>query len=117
MTVQACYEAIEGDWATVIGVLENEVRVRRYLMRFLNDPTARVLFRALREERWEDAFRAAHTLKGLCRGLGLTRLQSACIRLTDALRGGRAPEPALMAAVIAEYEGVMRVLDELADPA
>ena len=114
MTVDACYKAMEGDYAAALGVLESESRVRRYLLRFLGDPTARMLVAALADGRWADAFRAAHTLKGLCRGLGLTRLHASCSALTDALRGGGPLEDAQLGAQVkAEYGRVVQAVSAL----
>lgn len=114
MTVQACYEAMNGDYAAALCVLESEARVERYLLRFAKDPTARLLFASLNSGRWEDAFRAAHTMKGLCRGLGLTGLHAACAALTDALRSGEAPgDERLRAQAEREYGAVLQAVGAL----
>lgn len=114
MTVQECYEEIGGDLSAALGVLESETRLKRYLVRFLDEPTTRMLFLALEDERWEDAFRAAHTLKGLCRGLGLTKLHDACCALADALRDGCAPDDAqLIGSVRAAYDAVTQAIRSL----
>lgn len=92
MTLQECYDEMGGDLGAALGVLESETRLARYLTLFLDEPTARMLFLALEDARWQDAFRAAHTMKGLCRGLGMTRLYDSCCALTQALRDGQAPQ-------------------------
>lgn len=114
MTVQECYSEMGGDLGAALGVLESETRLRRYLIRFLDEPTARMLFLALEDARWEDAFRAAHTMKGLCRGLGLTRLYDGCCALADELRGGQAPlDDAVIGRVHRDYEAVTRAIRAL----
>ena len=40
-------------------------------------------------QRWEDAFREAHSLKGVAQTLGFTHLYEVCSVLADALRPGR----------------------------
>ena len=45
------------------------------------------LVNALKEGRDEDAFRAAHTLKGVCLNLGFDRLYEVSAELTEKLRG------------------------------
>jgi len=118
MTVQECYDEIGGDLSAALGVLESETRLVRYLIRFLDEPTARMLFLALEDARWEDAFRAAHTMKGLCRGLGLTRLYDASCALAEALRGGQAPQDdAVIERVHRDYEAVTRAIRTLGEEA
>ena len=112
MTLEACYAAMEGNLAQAMMVLGNEERARRYLLRFLDDPTAKLLFAALREGRMDDALRAAHTLKGLCRVLGLSRLLESCQALTQCLREGGAYE-ALYAQALQDYETAARLIAAL----
>ena len=103
MTLEACYGEMGGDLSAALCVLESETRLKRYLIRFLDEPTARMLLLALEDARWEDAARAAHTMKGLCRGLGLTPLQE-----------NKLPEDVQIAGrVKAEYERVVRAIRAL----
>ena len=44
------------------------------------------------EKNYEEAFRAAHTIKGMCQNLSFTRLLDSSSRLADALRHGWTPE-------------------------
>lgn len=46
------------------------------------------LERSLKEENVEEAFRAAHTLKGVCQNLGFTNLYQPTYELTEVLRAG-----------------------------
>lgn len=118
MTLQECYAEMDGDMGAALGVLESETRLKRYLLRFLDEPTARMLFLALEDARWEDALRAAHTMKGLCRGLGLTGLHDACSALADALRSGGAPLDARTGERVKEaYERVERAICKLGSEA
>lgn len=118
MTLQECYAQMGGDLYEALDVLESETRLRRYLVRFLDEPTERMLLLALEDRRWADAFRAAHTLKGLCRGLGLTRLHDACCALTDALRWGGPPEDEQTGErVRQEYERVVEAVRALEERA
>ena len=113
MTLEACYAEMNGDLASALLVLESEERVRRYLLRFAGDPTARLLFAALEDGRWADAFRAAHTLKGLCRALGLVPLCAACCALCDALRAGQVPQNAGVELAKGEYAAAMRAVGQM----
>ena len=40
----------------------------------------------MRSNNWEEAFRAAHTLKGVSQNLGFTRLYESSHEITEALR-------------------------------
>lgn len=55
----------------------------------------------------EEAFRAAHTLKGVCANLGFTQLFKVSSDLTEELRGGAPDEaklPELLEKVSSEYK-------------
>ena len=58
-----------------------------FLIKFLSDPSYVTLCEALKEEDYEKAFRAAHTLKGVCDNLALSRLGESASVLTECLRG------------------------------
>ena len=55
---------------------ENERLYEKYLFRFLEEPTFPELFKAIEEDRREDARRAAHSLKGITATLGFTSLHT-----------------------------------------
>ena len=88
MTLQACYAALGGNYEDVIGRLRSERLVQKYVLRFPQDGSFALLQSALQEENLEEAFRAAHTLKGLCQTLGFAMLEQPAVAVTEALRGG-----------------------------
>ena len=88
MTVEEFYAAVGGDYEGVLGRLRSEERLRKFAVKFLSDPSYEKLCEALKSENYEDAFRAAHTLKGVCQNLGFTRLYESSSVLTEALRDG-----------------------------
>ena len=55
---------------------ENERLYEKYLFRFLEEPTFPEPFKAIEEDRREDARRAAHSLKGITATLGFTSLNT-----------------------------------------
>lgn len=55
---------------------ENERLYEKYLFRFLEEPTFPELFKAIEEDRREDARRAAHSLKGITATLGFTTVKA-----------------------------------------
>ena len=66
MTLKECYEALEGDYEGVVARLRSEKMVQKFVLKFLNDKSYELLEASLKEENYEDAFRAAHTIKGVC---------------------------------------------------
>ena len=43
----------------------------------------------MQQEDYENAFRAAHSIKGVCQNLGFLKLSQSSSALTEALRGGK----------------------------
>ena len=104
MTLQECYAALEGDYQGVLGRLTSERMVQKLVLKFLNDGIYDLLLRSMAEENWQEAFRAAHTIKGVCQNLDFTRLYRSSSQLSEALRNGFTPEaPALAEQVKEDY--------------
>ena len=87
MTVQECYESIGADFEGVLGRMGSEAMVKRFALKFLDEPSYRSLVKAVEEQNAEGAFRAAHTLKGICLNLGFDNLYKPSEELTELLRG------------------------------
>ena len=104
MTLQECYAALEGDYEGVLGRLTSERMVQKFVLKFLNDGSYDLLVRSMEAEDWQEAFRAAHTIKGVCQNLDFTRLYRSSSALSEALRSGFTPEaPALAEQVREDY--------------
>lgn len=86
MTIQECYAALEGDYQEVRGRLYSDALVERFVGKFLSDQSFQLLETSLNEKNYEEAFRAAHTLKGVTQNLSFTKLYLSCHELTEALR-------------------------------
>ena len=86
MTIQECYQALGGDWEEVLGRLYSEALVCKFAGKFLSEPSFQLLEDSVNEGSWEDAFRAAHTLKGVSQNLSFTRLYQSSHEITEALR-------------------------------
>ena len=79
--------------------------LKRFLGKFLNDESYANIFRNLESGNNEEAFRAAHTLKGICQNLGLDRLFVSANAVTEALRNGKNDvNDEMLAALKADYE-------------
>ena len=91
MNIRESYDMLGGDFDDVMKRLLKEERVIKYAKMF---PAAagndyELLHSALREERYDDAFRAVHNLKGVSLNLALTPLQQASHELCETLRHGK----------------------------
>lgn len=106
MSLEECYVKLGGDYEEVLARLFSEDMVRQFLKKFLSDGTYRLLLEKLSSEDYPEAFRAAHTLKGVCENLGLSDLCKSSSVLTEALRAGERPEnlDVLIAQVCTDYE-------------
>ena len=109
MTVKECYEQMGADYEGVLGRLRSEVLIKKFAKKFLDDGSFRSLkeingkyywFKSngvaahdghyknnLAQKNGEEAFRAAHTLKGVCQNLGFDNLYKASFDITEKLRG------------------------------
>lgn len=92
MTVQECYQEIGADYREVIRRLGSEERVKKFLLKMLDEGSFLELCKALSAGNLEEAFRAAHSLKGICLNLGIIPLANSSSALTEALRNGNIPE-------------------------
>ena len=91
MTLQECYAALGGDYDEALGYLRSEKLVNKYVLRFLEDKSYDLLCASMEEKNYEEAFRAAHTIKGVCSNLAFTMLGRSSSELSDALRYGYTP--------------------------
>ena len=87
MTVEECYEAIGGNYSDVMSRLRTDERIMKFLGKVLSDSSFALLTQSLENRNMEEAFRAAHTLKGVSMNLSLTKLYESAEPLTGALRG------------------------------
>ena len=87
MTIRECYEELGSDFDKVLSRLVSEALVKKFALKFLDDPSFGQLETALADKDAETAFRAAHTLKGVCLNLGFTSLYKVSAELTEVLRG------------------------------
>ncbi|MDE7168335.1 MAG: Hpt domain-containing protein [Clostridia bacterium] len=112
MTLEKFYEKIGGNYADTISRLMTEERILRFVRKFPADDSFNALKDALVRGSQEEAFRAAHTLKGVAQNLGFTALYEKASAVTEVLRGGSLDVAALMP----DLESVYRLtVDGIAD--
>lgn len=89
MTVKEFYEETGADYEDVMSRLRKEERIQKFLIKFLDDQSYALLCSSLEEKNMDEAFRAAHTLKGISQNLSLTNLYDAASHLSDRLKHQR----------------------------
>lgn len=114
MSLQECYEAFGGDYEGVIGRLRSERMVKKFAIKFLSDSSYELLMKSMEEKNYEEAFRASHTIKGICQNLGFTKLGNSSSILTDKLRDGGSEEAeTLLEQVKVDYKETVDALQAL----
>ena len=86
MTMQECYQAMGADYDEVLGRLRSERLIQKFVLKFLDDPSYELLCQSMDSGDLETAFRASHTIKGVCQNLGFGPLGQSSHDLTEALR-------------------------------
>ena len=87
MTVEKCYEIMKGDYKEVLSRLSNDEKIKKLLVKLSNDKSFVQLCNAMDNGDFEEASRAANTLKGLCKNLAITALTYSTGNLLEALKG------------------------------
>lgn len=77
-----------GDYEGTLARFLTEERMMRFALKFLSDTSYNDLQVALARGDKQEAFRAAHTLKGVCQNLGFTSLYEPAHRVCEQLRAG-----------------------------
>ena len=86
------YELTVSDYESILKRFGSEAMIQRFALKFLKDGCFSDRKNALEAKDEERAFRAAHTLKGVCINQGFDRLYNVSAELPAPPRG-RAPPP------------------------
>ena len=86
MSLKECYDAFDGDYESVKERVISDVIIEKFLIKFISDPSYQTLSCALANKDYIEAFRAAHSLKGVCANLGFKKLEMTSNMITDYLR-------------------------------
>ena len=111
MNLKECYAALGGNYEDAISRLRSERLITKFVIKFLDDDSCSLLLRSMEAGNYDEAFRAAHTMKGVCQNLSFTKLFEVANRLNEALRNGLTPEaPGLVEEVKKEYESTVSTI-------
>lgn len=113
MGVQELYRIIGGDYNDVIGRLGNDQRVSKFVKLFLADDSYENFIVALNNNDYENAFRAIHTLKGVCLNLGFLSLFKIVDEMTELIRASQFDcAKSLLSELTLTYEKYILAIDE-----
>lgn len=113
MTLQDCYETLHGSYSDAKSRLMSDKLITKFILKFLADPSMETLRAAVAKDNKEEAFRAAHTLKGVAANLAFTELSASASALTEQLRPcTEEPDAKLVKAVEQSYDLVVSTLKQ-----
>lgn len=113
MTIEECYAALGGNYGDVLGRLRSERLVQKFVLKFVDDGSYKLLCDSLDGGNIQEAFRAAHTIKGMCQNLAFDKLAKSSSELTEALRAGDEEKARrLLPTVVSDYEQTVRAITE-----
>ena len=95
MTLEECYNAFGGNYRDVLSRLLKEERVSKFLKAFPSQDVITPIQNALDAKDYKNAFLAAHSLKGICATLSISRLYKSSSDLTESIRDGIVKEDPL----------------------
>ncbi len=86
MELREFFALVGGDYNEIISRLMNERIIYKFVLKFKDDPSFDLLIKSFSQNDTEAAFRAAHTMKGVCSNLGFGTLYAYSSELTECLR-------------------------------
>lgn len=117
MTVEECYSIIGGSYDEAKGRLRDDARIAKFMGMFMRDQSFQTITAALADKNYEEAFKGAHSLKGVCSNMAFTRLYEAVDELTEDLRGGNSSDNTmnLFERTKENYELAVKTIKEFQD--
>ncbi len=116
MTVQEFYTEVDGNYDEIMARLKTDARVIKFAGMFAKDDSYNALVRTMQEGNLDDAFRAAHTMKGVCQNMAFTRLFRSSNDITEALRVKDIDRAnMLLEQVTSDYQRVMDGIKKLVE--
>lgn len=112
MTLKECYAKIGGNYEDASARLMTDNIVAKFAIKFLDDTSYDTLIKSLDSGDYDEAFRAAHTIKGICQNLSFTALFNSVNPLTEELRVGAPSSQDLITKVTEDYERTISAIKE-----
>lgn len=114
MTLEECYAKMGANYQDVLKRLYKPEMIKRFVKMFLQDDNFQLLTDAMAAQDVKEAFRAAHTLKGVCLNLGFDNLSPSAVALTEILRAGTFDGAAEQYALVKEeYQKTIEAIQNL----
>jgi len=103
-----------GNYDEALARLMKEERVSKFLRMLRNDPSFDMLSAAIEKGDWSEAFRGAHTLKGVALNLSATKLATSSSELCEDLRPQKKTDKtmALFEVVKKDHEMTNKAIDD-----
>lgn len=114
MDLRQCYDTFGGNYdETLKRMMNSEAMLKKFLLKFLSEGSFELLKNSLDAGDGATAFRASHTLKGVCQNLGIDKLAAVSAELTELLRNGTIPAEAasIMERVTAAYHETIDAIE------
>lgn len=121
MQLRECYDSFGGSYEDVKKRIPKEEMIKKFAIKFLSETSYELLCRNLEKKDYEEAFRAAHSLKGVSQNLGFQRLGNSSSTMAELLRNSSEKDidkdqcEAVLQQVTADYEEVTGALRKLED--
>ena len=84
--IEEFYKNINGNYSEALNRMQNDERIKKFLGYFLADTSYSEFVNAMENKDVDSAFRAAHTLKGVCKNMAFTALSIVAEAITEELR-------------------------------
>ncbi len=117
MKIQEFYKVVGGNYDEAMGRLMTEQRICKYLRKMSQTDDVSQMNAAFDEQRWEEAFRFSHNVKGVSLNLSLNSLAESASALCETVRNGIPAEDyfRLLDEVNAKYRLFLDALEQLED--
>lgn len=93
--------------------MNNDALFKKFLFRFPGETGFSQLFQLLEEKNVEEAFRSAHTMKGLVANLALSSITGVLQPMTEVLRAGNMPEQSQIDELKQVYEEMLEIIAQI----
>ena len=84
---------------------------KKFMKKFLEDRSYTDMLESLAGHDPEEAFRQAHTLKGVAGNLGINNLLAVLVPMVEVLRAGKEPSEEQVSACKVEYQRIVDIIE------